>query len=115
MRDENEIPISLWLGGAIVGTAILVTKVGKELAIATNNTAYLTLQNTYQLIYNKIPANETDTLSIVNATYLTSLSNLQQTANSIIQTYTIMEYFLYFAGFIIVLTAIIKSIKRFSS
>jgi len=115
MGNEDDIFITLGIGGAVVGVAILVTKIGKELAIAASNASHLALKNAYQLAYSYIPANETDILPIVDAIYLSSLSNLQYTTDSIIQTYTMMEYLLYFIGSMIGLMAIIKLIKRFIS
>jgi hypothetical protein len=118
MRNENKIPestdiTSILLGLVGVGVAIVVTEVGKEFAITSNNIDYFTLQNTYQLVYSHIPANATDIQSVVNATYSNSLSNLQQATNSIIQTYTITEYLLYFlVGLIILLAIIIKLVKK---
>jgi len=118
MRNENKIIestdiVSILLGLVGVGVAILVTKVNEELTIITDHISYSTLQNTYQLVYNQIPANATDIQSTVNATYLYSLSNLHHATYSIIQTYTITEHLLYFMGFIILLAFIIKLIKFF--
>jgi hypothetical protein len=117
MRNENKIPeltdiASILLGLVGVGIAIVVMEVGKEFMIESNNIDYSILQNTYQLIYSHIPANATNIQSIVNATYSNSLSNLQQATNSIIQTYTITEYLLYFLGFILLLAIIIKLVKK---
>jgi hypothetical protein len=117
MRNENKIPeladiANILLGLVGVGVAIVAMEVGKEFMIASNNIDYSILQNTYQLVYNQIPANATDMQSIVNATYFNSLSNLQQTTNSTIQTYTITEYLLYFLGFILLLAIIIKLVKK---
>ena len=117
MGNGNKIPessdiTSTLLGLVGVGVAILVTKIGKELAIATNNAAYLSLQNTCQVVYNQIPANATDIQYIVNVTCLNSLSNLQQAKNSIIQTSTILEYLLYLIGVIIIILTIIKLMKK---
>ena len=72
------------------------------------------LQDTYQLVYNQIPANETYIQYIVNVTYLTSLLNLQQATNFAIQIYTMLEYIVYFIAFIIGLIDIIinKKLKK---
>jgi len=120
MRNENKIPestdiTSILLGLVGVGAAILVTEAGKEFTIATSKISYSTLQNTYQLIYSHIPANATNLQSIVNATYSSSLSNLEQGTNSILQTYTIAEYALYFLGFVLLLALIYKFVKSFKS
>ena len=120
MRNENKILestdiVSILLGLVGVGVAILITKVSKELTIVTSYVSYSTLQNTYQLVYNQIPANATDIQSIVNFTYSHSLFNLHHATNSLIQTYTIVEHSLYFIGFIILLAFIIKLIKFFKS
>jgi len=113
MGDENKIPESIDIVSILgLGVAILITKLGKEVMIATSGVQYSTLQNIYQLVYSQIPANATHIQSIVNATYFNSLSNLQQATNSTIQTLTVLEYLLYFfIGFIIVL-AIINRTKR---
>jgi len=120
MRTESKISestdiVSILLGLVGVGVAILVTKVSKELTTITDHISYSTLQNTYQLVYNQIPANATDIQSTVNATYFYSLSNLHYATYSIIKTYAIAEYSLYFIGFILLLALIIKLVKFFKS
>jgi hypothetical protein len=117
MKIESKIPeladiANILLGLVGVGIAIVVMEAGKEFIIASNNIDYSILQNTYQLVYSHIPANATNIQYIVNATYSNSLSNLQQGTNSIIQTYNITEYLLYFLGFILLLAIIIKLIKK---
>ena len=123
MGDESKTPILLASGGSLVGGSVVVVlvapllaKLCKETTVATYNAAYLTLQNTCQSLYSQIPANETDTLFIVNATCLNSLSNFQQIKNSAIQTCNTMEYSFYFVGSIIgiigLITIIINLIRR---
>jgi hypothetical protein len=101
MKNENRIPRSLGIVSILlIGLMAIVVMVGKEFVITIKDVDYSILQNTYQLVYNQIPANATDMQSIVNATYFNSLSNLQQTTNSTIQTLNLLEYLLHFIEFI---------------
>jgi hypothetical protein len=85
----------------LIGLLLIVAiELGKEFIIITKDVNYSILQNTYQSVYNQIPANATDIQSIVNATYFNSLSNLQQTTNYTIQTLNLLEYLLHFIEFI---------------